>query len=347
MSGISTLGKANVVCPPIIYGTSYLGNLYRELSWEEKMSLIREWFRVTPGHVVVDSAGKYGAGLALEVLGRGLKELGIPPERISISNKLGWYRVPLETTEPTFEPGAWANLDYDAVQRISYQGIMACWEQGCQLLGGEYLPGLVSVHDPDEYLAAASGPDDRERRLNDIREAYRALFELKGQGKVKAVGIGSKDWLVIRELFRDVPFDWVMFANKLTLFCHPQELILFLQELKQQDVGIINSAIFNAGFLTGGNYFDYRKADPGNPLDAPLFEWRERFFRICEKYGVKPGDACLKFAFSAPQIDALALNPGKPERMARNLDLLKNELPAAFWSALKSADVIDKNYPYL
>ncbi len=347
MKGISTLGKADVACPPIIYGTSYLGNLYRELSWEEKMSLIREWFNVNPGHVVVDSAGKYGAGLALEVLGQGLKELGIPQERISISNKLGWYRVPLETVEPTFEPGAWARLKYDAVQRISYQGIIDCWEQGCQLLGGEYLPELVSVHDPDEYLAAASDQYDRERRLNDIREAYRALFGLKEQGKVKAVGIGSKDWLVIRELFKDVSFDWVMFANKLTLFHHPEELILFLDELKKQNVGVINSAVFNAGFLTGGEYFDYRRTDPGNPQDAPLFEWRERFFRVCEKHEVNPGDACLKFAFSAPQVDALALNPGKPKRMARNRIVLESELPAAFWSELKYAGVIDKNYPYL
>jgi len=55
---------------------------------------------------VFDSAGKYGAGLALEVLGQCLEELNVPPEKVVISNKLAWKRIPLpEGAEPTFEPG--------------------------------------------------------------------------------------------------------------------------------------------------------------------------------------------------------------------------------------------------
>ena len=173
------LGKTGLTCPPIIYGTSFLGNLYRELAEEEKLNLMKEWFRVSTGEVMIDSAGKYGAGLALEVIGWGLDKLGIQPDQITISNKLGWYRVPLETEEPTFEPGAWANLKYDAVQKINYQGILDCWHQGCDLLGGKYKPAIVSVHDPDEYLAAASNDEDRKRRLEDILGAYKSLFELK------------------------------------------------------------------------------------------------------------------------------------------------------------------------
>lgn len=341
------LGNTQLVCPPIIYGTSYLGNLYRELTDHEKMLLVQEWFKVNPEHVVVDTAGKYGAGLALEVLGKSLRQLGIKPAQVSISNKLGWYRIPLKDTEPTFERGVWAGLKHDAVQKISYKGILECWEQGCHLLGEEYRPDLVSVHDPDEYLHAVKNPVEREKRLEDITDAYRALFELKEKGKVKGVGIGSKDWLVIRELYRTIPFDWVMFANKFTLYHHPPEIIGFMDELKNNRVGIINSAIFNAGFLTGGNYFDYRLTNPRNPEDMPLFEWRDKFFRICEKYKINPGDACLKFALSAPQIDAVALNPGKPQRMSRNLLVLEQELSKAFWTDLKSAGIINRDYPYL
>src|SRR5690606_40256617 len=76
-----------------------------------------------------DSAGKYGAGLSLESLGKCLAQLGTDPSKVIISNKLGWYRVPLETAEPTFEPGVWKGLNYDAVQRISYDGIKARSEE--------------------------------------------------------------------------------------------------------------------------------------------------------------------------------------------------------------------------
>jgi D-threo-aldose 1-dehydrogenase len=341
------LGKTGLSCPPIIYGTSFLGNLYRELSEEEKLNLMNEWFRVSTGEVMIDSAGKYGAGLALEVIGWGLNKLGIDPTQITISNKLGWYRVPLETEEPTFEPGAWANLKYDAVQKINYQGILDCWQQGCELLGGKYKPAIVSVHDPDEYLAAAVDAVDRKKRLDDILGAYKALFELKEKGEVKAVGIGSKDWVIIKELYEQVKFDWVMFANKFTIYHHPKAIVDFLVKLEQDGVGIINSAIFNAGFLTGGQYFDYRVVDANDPADKFLFEWRDKFFSICEKHDVVPGDACLKFALSAPQIAAVALNPSKPARMANNVRVIASDLPTAFWKELKSKGIIESGYPYL
>ena len=94
-------GNTGLKVPPVIYGTSYLGNLYKELSWEAKLELMRTWFECTGKPVVIDTAGKYGAGLALEVIGKGLQELGIRQDEILISNKLGWYRIPLEEDEPT------------------------------------------------------------------------------------------------------------------------------------------------------------------------------------------------------------------------------------------------------
>ncbi len=347
MSGIRFLGKTNLVCPQIIFGTSYLGNLYRELSEAEKLNLIKEWFAVSEGKVFIDSAGKYGAGLALEVIGKGLEKLGIEPSQITISNKLGWYRVPLKTKEPTFEPGAWANLKYDAVQKISYSGILECWQQGRELLGEKYKAEIVSVHDPDEYLIAAKNASERRKRVDDILGAYKALFELKEKGEVKAVGIGSKDWLIIKELYEYVKFDWVMFANKFTIFHHPDAILKFMKQLEKDGVGIINSAIFNAGFLTGGNYFDYRLVRPDNPADRPLFLWREKFFAVCEKHQVLPGDVCLKFALSVPQITAVALNPSNPRRLAHDKMILKTELPKAFWDDLKKAEIIDQNYPFV
>lgn len=340
-------GKTGIQVPKIIYGTSYLGNLYKELSIDEKLALMREWFNVSDGLVAIDSAGKYGAGLALETIGQGLDRLNIDPKQVIISNKLGWYRVPLETSEPTFEPGAWVNLKYDAVQKISYNGILQCWEQGCELLGPKYKAELVSVHDPDEYLMAALDEQDKSKRLKDIKAAYKALFELKEKGEVKAVGIGSKDWLTIQMLYNDVKFDWVMIANKFTLYHHPKTIVEFMQKLNDDGVGIINSALFNAGFLTGGDYFDYRLIKRDEPENRHLFDWRDKFHRICADFKISPGDACLKFGISAPQIAAVALNPSKVSRMKHNVEVLNTEYPVEFWNALKKENVIDTEYPYL
>lgn len=177
--------------PPVIFGTSALGNLFVALDEETKCGIVSECVRLSGGPAVFDSAGKYGAGLALESLGRCLKNLNVPPEDVIISNKLGWLRTELKTGEPTFEPGVWRELKHDAVQKISYDGMMECFEEGLRLLNG-YPTQMISVHDPDEYLAKAKNKDDEQRLYAGILDAYRALFDLKKEGKARAVGVGAK-----------------------------------------------------------------------------------------------------------------------------------------------------------
>lgn len=64
------LGNTGIDVSQIIYGTSYLGNLYTALSYPEKLAIMKKWFECTEKPVVIDSAGKYGAGLALETIGK-------------------------------------------------------------------------------------------------------------------------------------------------------------------------------------------------------------------------------------------------------------------------------------
>jgi len=141
LSEISPLGWTGISIPPIIYGTSFLGNLYKELPWETKLSIIKEWFASVAGPVVIDTAGKYGAGLALEVIGNGLRELGISPDQIIISNKLGWKRVALSSKEPTLNPvhgSTWSMMLF----RKSV--IRVFWTAGNRV--ANYLGAAISQH---------------------------------------------------------------------------------------------------------------------------------------------------------------------------------------------------------
>ena len=340
----SALGNTGLQVPRIVFGTSCLGNLYEALPDATKLAISREWFAHHEPPAVIDSAGKYGAGLALEMIGRNLRELEISPEQIIISNKLGWKRVPLTTPEPTFEPGAWANLEHDAMQCISYEGILECWEQGCELLGPEYPPQLLSVHDPDEYLAAAISAADRERRFGDILAAYRALHELKVAGKARAIGIGSKDWRVIEAIEREVTLDWVMLANSLTIYRHPRELLEFVAKLVGKGIAVINSAVFHAGFLVGGKFFDYRVVTLES--DPELFAWREKFSALCKKHNIKPAIACIQFGLTPPGVVAISLNTSDPARVADNVAAVEATVPQEFWYDAKREGLINVDYPY-
>ena len=312
---------------PVIFGTSCLGNLYKSIPMETKVAIAAEWFKAFE-RPVIDSAGKYGAGLSLECIGKALKALGKKNGDLTISVKLGWRRSrrlnPGE--EPTFEPGAWAGLEYDAVQAISARGIIACFNEARELLGGEYDIQMVSVHDPDEFVA--SGGD-----IKDVVGAYQTLFRLKDdQEGVKSVGIGAKDWRIIRELWnRGVRFDWAMFACQPTLLVHPPELISFVNELKAAGVKLIDSAVFNGGFLIGSDMLDYRKADPEK--DAAAFAFRERYLDLCRRHGLDPAAPAVEYAYRLG-FDAVALNTASPGRILKNAAYANAKAPEAFWREL-------------
>lgn len=343
----SQLGKTSISIPPVIFGTSALGNLYSALSDETKTKIVAECLKHVPRPVVFDSAGKYGAGLALEKLGEILRRLEADPDDVIISNKLGWLRTPLTTPEPTFEKGVWLNIKNDARQNISYEGILECREQGNILLGSIYKPQLASVHDPDEYLDTAHDKVEYKKLLGNIVEAYKALSDLKSQGKVKAIGVGAKNWKTIRLISDKVDLDWVMFANSMTIYRHPKELLDFMEHLHSRGVGIINSAVFHAGFLTGGSYFDYIPIKPDTNENKSKFKWREDFFVICKKHEVVPAYACVKFAMTPPGVISISLNTSNPARVKENVASVESEIPPDFWKEMREKGLIDKDYLHL
>lgn len=339
------IGDGSLALPRVVFGTSNLGNLFVAHPPETKRGIVEAWFDHAEAPVFVDTAGKYGAGLALEEIGNHLRALDVPPERVVINNKLAWSRVPLTTPEPTFEPGAWVDIEHDAVQKISREGILDCWREGNELLGGPYKTKLASVHDPDEYLAAAHTGLDRKTRLRNVLDSYAALAELRDAGEVAAIGIGAKDWRVVEELDAHVAFDWVMIANSLTVYEHPPELLAFLETLDAKGVPVINSAVFHAGFLVGGNYFDYRAVDPADPDDAKLLAWRERFHTLCEKHAVAPGVACVRFAMAPAAVKSIAVNSSRAERLAQFVEAVDADVPSGLWDDLKSEELVCPDYP--
>ena len=334
--------------PVVCSGTSLFGNLYRELPYNEKLAIVKEYITATPAGdtPLFDSAGKYGAGLALEELGKCLRDLGIAKNEVLISNKLAWVQKPLTTPEPTFEKGIWHGLKNDAEQKISYEGILECFRQGNELLGG-YIPQLVSVHDPDEYLAAASDETDYQKRYDDILGAYRALTELKEKGEVAGIGIGAKDWRAIEKIARDVKLDWVMIANSFTVYHHPKDLIAFMDSLFRQGITIINSAVFHGGFLMGSDYFNYILLDRNNPEHAHYYQWRDRYYEICREFEIDPAAAAIYFGLHVPGVKSIALNSSNPARVRKNVEMGHIEIPIDFWNRLKEDGLIAEDYPYL
>ncbi|MDH7569080.1 MAG: aldo/keto reductase, partial [Armatimonadota bacterium] len=75
--------------------------------------------------------------------------------------------------------------------------------------------------------------------------------------------------------------------------------------------------------------------------------WRQRFFDLCQRYGVSPAEACVQFGLSGPGVVSIALNTSKPNRVAENARLVQAEVPPAFWQACKEEGLISRAYPYV
>jgi D-threo-aldose 1-dehydrogenase len=331
--------KNKDLMPPVIFGTSSLGNLYQAIDYETKRAIVNECIEHSFDKPLFDTAGKYGAGMALETLGRCLSDLGVHPDDVIICNKLGWYQTELLTSEPTFEKGVWVDLKNDAVQKISYDGILQCFNQGNRLLG-IYSAKMVSVHDPDEYLATASNEIEEEQKYHDILEAYRALADLKKQKIISSIGIGAKNWKVIERIANDVELDWVMIANSLTIKSHPENLMAFIADLNKKNITVINSAVFNGGFLIGSDFYNYQKVDRYSIDGKALYEWRDNFFKLCNRFKIKPAEVCFNFGFNVEGVSSIALNTTKPEKIKENIMMVNKEVPADFWKAMEEEQLI-------
>ncbi len=341
-----SFGKTDLQIPPLVFGTTSLGNLFKRISDEEKARIVAAWFECGFEPVVIDSAGKYGAGMALEVIGRELQHLGIPADQAIISNKLGWRRVPLVGSAPSFEPEAWIGLEHDAVLDISYDGILRCWEEGNQLLGNRQA-ALVSVHDPDEYLNAARDADERQARTQHVVSAYRALTELRDSGQVTAVGIGAKDWRSIKELSHHCNFDWIMFANSFTVMRHPRELNEFLHQMRQKQVGIINSALFHGGFLLGGDFLDYRLVDASAADQQAALHWRSRFLELCDQHHCDPFHVGVSFGRAHPAVASVALSSSRAGRIPSHREAVATQIPARFWQSMRDSGLLEEHVDFL
>jgi len=135
-----------------------------------------------------------------------------------------------------------------------------------------------------------------------------------------------------------VALDWAMFACSITPYTHTEYARGLLRKLGAKGVTVINSAVFNAGFLIGGDHFDYVKLTRASAPDK--FAWRDAFTAACKDFGVSPAAVCVQFSFLFPEITSVALNTTQPKRVKSNVELANAVVPLALWTRLRDEGLI-------
>ncbi|MFI9780349.1 aldo/keto reductase [Streptomyces sp. NPDC051956] len=320
------------------FGTAPLGNMFRSIPDEEAAATVEAaWDQ---GIRYFDTAPFYGAGLSELRLGEVLA--GRPRDEYVLSTKVG--RVILDELEDPadrdlgekgglFEHGR-ANKMVDL---YTADATLRSIEDSLKRLKTDRLD-IVWVHD----VAQDFHGDDWLAVYETARTgAFRVLQNLRDEGVIKAWGLGVNRVEPIElTLDLDEPKpDAFLLAGRYTLLDHNRSLQRLLPAATEQNVDMVVGGPYSSGILAGGQHFEYQKAP------ADIIAKVERIKALAAAHGVSIKAAALQFALAHPATAAVVPGATRPSRIAEDVAALDENVPAAFWSALRDEQLIAADAP--
>jgi D-threo-aldose 1-dehydrogenase len=325
------LGRSDVSVDQLVLGLVPLGNMYRALSDEQAQDVLQAWW--DRGGRSFDVAPLYGYGIAEQRLGRFLADK--PRDSFVVSTKVGrpvrkgapddpalyrpdgtpYYHGTPEGVRPYF--------DY------TRDGVLRGLEQSLERLGLDRVD-YVHMHDPDDHIRAA------------IEVVYPALAELRDQGAIGAVGVGTNWGRVGYPIAEACDLDCLLLAGRYTLVdFEGMERLLPLCE--ERGISVINGGVFNGGFLTDprvGANFQYQPSS-----DAELLARAQHIRSTCEAHGVSIKAAALQFSLGHPAVRAVVVGAGSVAHVTDVIDLFESEVPDALWADLADSGLLPPGTP--
>ena len=252
------LGRSTVHVDQLLLGLVPLGNLYKVVPEDEAQAVLQAWW--DRGLRTYDVAPVYGFGLAERRLGRFLADK--PRSEFVVSTKVG---RPVREGAPDDPELYWPDgtpyfhgMPEDIRPYYDYtrDGMLWGLERSLERLGLDRVD-YVHMHDPDDHIQEA------------IQVVFPALAELREQGVIGAIGVGTNWGRVAYPIARQCDLDCVLLAGRYTLIdFEGTEALLPLCE--ERGISVINGGLFNGGFLADpriGGTFQYRPtACPSRPL---------------------------------------------------------------------------------
>ncbi|MFB6673156.1 aldo/keto reductase [Streptomyces sp. NPDC057684] len=320
------------------FGTAPLGNMFRSIPDEEAAATVEAaWDQ---GIRYFDTAPFYGAGLSELRLGEVLADR--PRDEYVLSTKVG--RVILDELEDPadrdlgekgglFEHGR-ANKMVDL---YTADATLRSIEDSLKRLKTDRLD-IVWVHD----VAQDFHGDDWLAVYETARTgAFRVLQNLRDEGVIKAWGLGVNRVEPIElTLDLDEPKpDAFLLAGRYTLLDHERSLQRLLPAATEQNIDMVVGGPYSSGILAGGQHFEYQKAP------ADIIAKVERIKALAAGHGVSIKAAALQFALAHPATAAVVPGATRPSRIAEDVAALKENVPAAFWTALRDEQLIAADAP--
>jgi len=320
-------------------GTAPMGDLYELL--DEKTAIATVERAYERGVRLFDTSPHYGNGLAESRIGAGLRRAR--RDETIVSTKIGRvmdpFGKPPERNKDAYSPGFVGGYPHAPRFDYSYDGTMRSVEHSLLRLGLNRLD-VVLIHDCDVWT---HGKADAGRRFKEAMEgAYRALDKLRSERTVAAIGFGINEADTCVKFARAGDFDVAMMAGRYSLLIQ-NGLAEFLPLAVEKNIGVMLAGVFNSGILaTGaipGAKFEYA------PAPAEIMDRVRKIEAICARHGTSIRRAALQFAMTHPAVVSVVLGAVKPAEVEANALDADQKVPAALWSELKSAGLLDPAAP--
>lgn len=329
------LGRTRIPVTCLGFGGAPLGDLYARL--EEGAAVATVAAAQRSGMNLFDTSPHYGNGLSELRFGAALR--GLARDAYVLSTKVGRRMNPRATGGTAGGPGFAGGVPHASIVDYSYDGTLRSFEQSLLRLGLDRIDILL-IHDVDVWT---HGPERVDERFREAMEgAYRALDRLRGEGAVRAIGVGLNEADMCARFAEAGDFDCALLAGRYSLL-QQDALDRFLPLAARKGIGVILGGVFNSGILaTGarpGARFNYREAPP------EILERVARIERVCAAHSVPLAVAALHFALAGPAVASVILGGVTPEEVERNAAALHHPVPPALWRDLKGEGLLPDAVP--
>jgi len=278
-----------------------------------------------------DTAPLYARGLGEHFLGTALRRM--PRDEVIVSTKVG-RRLRPRCASPAPDDG----LPFETFYDYSYDGALRSLADSLQRLGTCRVD-LALIHDVNPRWHG----DDYERRFTEAMDgAYRALERLRGEGVVRAIGVGVKGADVCQRFAKAGDFDCFMLAGGYTLL-ENAALDGLLPHCEANGIAVIVASPFNSGILATGVVEGARYLYQPAPDDVEVRV--RRLDDVCSRHGVPLGAVALQFTLAHPAVSTAVCGYRTTDEVDTNRRWTTLPIPDALWDDLRDARLIPVDAP--
>jgi D-threo-aldose 1-dehydrogenase len=176
---------------------------------------------------------------------------------------------------------------------------------------------IALLHDPEEHLDLA------------VTEGVRALLDLREQGRIGALGVGTNVVETAERFVKEAPIDVVLIAGRTTLLDRSAERDL-LPRCADLGVRVIAGGVFNSGALADPSSGHFAYGDVPPDVRSRI----ERLSEVCGRHAVPLAAAAIQHPLRHPAVTSIVVGCRSAAEVEANAALLATPVGDDLWAEL-------------